>query len=199
MACGWASVHRLYGIECGYDRSGRGQCGVCPTDYTCRSGHCIYCAADCNGLECGEDRNGCGVTCGSCSDNRYSCQIGHCVCSEPDTYYCGRDGNVYYDGNCGRCRSFLLRVCESGICEEGQCVAASPIPCREGDRCPNSLVCRDGQCRPPLRADDEQCESSSNCRSGRCVESCWNGPCRRLECHAEGFGCSRPQTSILPA
>lgn len=125
--------------QCGDNGCG-GQCGTCPTDYTCDGdGICQPppCQPDCADKICGDD--GCGGLCGQCG--LYSaCVQGKCLCEfncagnccAPDAKcvngqcctpdctntQCGTDG---CNGSCGACQAGLL-------CKEGQCVQPSPDP-----------------------------------------------------------------------
>ncbi len=186
------------GKQCGSDGCG-GDCGACPTGYTCSVyGYC-NCVPSCTGKVCGND--GCGGSCGECSTG-YQCNLsGKCVCLPQCTgKQCGPDG---CGGSCGLCP--VGQVCDpTGKCVAGcvpNCVSADgtikqcgPDGCGgQCGYCPPGLTCTAaGQCQQtgPV-CGDGQCDAYGGEYCLTCPTDC--GPCTGDCCTAhDGTGCADP-------
>ena len=84
----------------------------CGAGKVCYMGECCTATNNCEGMVCGDD--GCGGTCGECTEHANSlCDNGSCACAiDCDDKECGDDG---CGGSCGLCG-----VCEE--CQDGQLV-----------------------------------------------------------------------------
>jgi hypothetical protein len=153
------------------------------------------CAPDCEGRACGDD--GCGGSCGTCSDEGACDAFGACVdaiCSPNcDRRACGDDG---CGGSCGDCGAGTLcddagscecapncagRVCgpdgcggECGDCADNTLCAADGtcicIPNCQGRECgDNGCGSSCGTCSAPAECDDDgQCACTPNCDGRVC-------------------------------
>ncbi len=181
------------GLECGPDPVCGWSCGDCPGYDFCMEGVCHECIPNCERdfRNCGDD--GCGGSCGECTDQYQECDehIGRCVmgcipnCAGRQ---CGPDG---CGGSCGDCAPELTCNTANGNCQE-TCVPY----------CTNRECGTDGCggfCPP---GSDGTCEFPRNCYefSGRCVDECVR-QCEGRECGddqcggrcgycALGYGCN---------
>jgi hypothetical protein len=93
------------------------ECPTCPSGQQCRDGRCEICAPDCadGELACGDD--GCGGSCGSCPDERWSCH--------PQGVCCIRNGEKCHPllEGCNCCPGLF---CVSGFCAPAAGCAMAP-------------------------------------------------------------------------
>jgi hypothetical protein len=125
------------------------------------------CTPQCVDKDCGAD--GCGGTCGSCSDG-LACLQGTCKectadCEGKD---CGSDG---CGGSCGSCSG--NSPCEDGVC--GACVPDCEDKDCGGDGCDGSC----GECGP-----DQECTFKGECVAGCPALS----NCTGIQCGGDGCG-----------
>jgi hypothetical protein len=92
------------GKACGASDGCTGICssGTCPTGQSCVANVC-KCVPSCSGKNCGSD--GCGGSCGSCTDALYTCESG--VCRQTKCYSSG--GSCTSDAQC--CTSSGVACC----------------------------------------------------------------------------------------
>lgn len=118
------------------------------------------CAGDCEGKECGGD--GCGGTCGTCSNPNAVCTSeGKCCVPNCAGKECGTDG---CGGQCGECQ-------KNEYCDEnGQCQVCSCGDKNCGyDQCGNSC----GKC-----GEKEYCDETGHCQACSCAgKECGDDGC----------------------
>ncbi len=156
--CGWNASAGYY--DCGTGGAADPS-GDNPMD-------CVECEPDCGGKACGSD--GCGGSCGQCSDDQSCNASGQCTDCVPDCdgVQCGDDG---CGGSCG--------VCDVGcMCEAGQCLGCDCVPQCQG------VDCGDDGCGGTCGICDEgdycvqgQCECEPQCEGKDCGDDGCGGTC----------------------
>ena len=162
------------------------------------------CGIDCLGRVCGPD--GCGGSCGSCANDEYCTEGGHCspLCTpDCDGKQCGSDG---CGDDCGACEEWPNSYCT----EESQCACLTDCEHQEcGDDgcggscgyCPGDFSCLDGACVPDCVPDCDgkdcgadgcsgfcgACPEGSYCFEGVCVDDC-TPDCGGKDCGGNGCG-----------
>ncbi len=173
--------------EPGPDASGTGKadacvaCGTacCKADETCNAATntCeAACVPQCDGRQCGDD--GCGKTCGTCTDPPLCSPQGQCVSCLPacEGKECGDDG---CGGECGTC--------------------TSPKTCNASFLCTCTRKCSGKECGSDgCGGKCGTCDPGETCTSGKCVACTPN--CTGKTCGDDGCGgtcapgCQAPQT-----
>ncbi len=120
--------------------------GVVPVDGTADADACV---AACTDRECGDD--GCGGTCGACSDGKV-CQAGACVCAAEDHKACCGMAVCWFD-SCGA-QGDQTAACLYG-CLNGKCQSCAP------------------QCAGKVCGDDGCGGDCGTCPAGKCEALTW--------------------------
>jgi hypothetical protein len=158
------------------------------------------CTADCLGKDCGDD--GCGGTCGECSDGKECTDFGQCACiPDCEEKACGSDGCGGVCGDCGIghvCDAGECLICEPnceglacgddgcggscgecpfGFCKQGGCTVECDDLCQE-------LEC--GPAGPDDACDCGKCKADHICQDGLCVEVVCEPDCTDKQCGPDG-------------
>lgn len=139
------------------------------------------CTPNCTGRVCGDD--GCGGTCGECSDGVFCngvelCdELGQCQNGEPPT--CDDDNTCTTDS----CSTVTDKCVHDGLPHDSE-------PCDDDDECTLDTWCMDGQCTggtPRVCKDFDICtKDSCNKHQGCIFEKLTNSPCN------DGDYCTEP-------
>lgn len=156
----------------------------------------------CHDQEC-FDQGGhvCGDTCVECASGEYFDEAS-CRCfpqCPPAQHLCGDTcvDLLNNENNCGECGI----VCESGVCEFGQCTTDSANTCDVGGSCASPSYCGDnGECNCFQTTEgDAFCHASQSCNASLTCDSSQdctdpNYPvCSKVTCCGEGVGvCIQP-------
>ena len=143
----------------------------CKSECTSYCGGCgPSCDPDCSSADgaskqCGDD--GCGGSCGACTEPQEVCEFGQCVCvpscqtASGALAVCGRDG---CGGSCGECPTGLS-------CDEGACICAPDCVDVSGD----NIACGDDGCGGSCGACLNDCSGEVDaglCTEGICAPAC---------------------------
>lgn len=172
------------GRECG--KLADCDCGTCSEPDVCLDGGICFCVPNCSERDCDDD--GCGGSCGQCTEGA-QCKDGLCHESScvPDCtgIECGDDG---CKGDCGTCDD--LDPCTTDWCEDGACNSESN-PC-----------CLDSDCADLMTCTQDICDDALGCIHMWLSNCCGNGlvetgeECDDLDIQA-GDGCS-PECTVEP-
>ena len=148
--------------------------------YCDNGGECV-CLSTCTGKACGD--NGCGGSCGDCSDNEMCTEVGHCVCEfgECGGNCCGEGYACFPDGVC------CIPDCEGKECGDDGCDGECGECIGDQEECGDGLcicmpACAEGQC------GDDGCGGSCPECTGL-QEECLAGLCTCIpDCAGEVCG-----------
>jgi hypothetical protein len=151
------------------------------------------CEPKCEGRECGP--NGCGGTCGKCTDNLVCSDDGVCTCPEVQACFgaCCPKGNVC-DYKLGKC---CIPDCKGKKCgdngchgECGKCIGN--LDCNQEQ---SACVCFNMLCNGVCCADDEVCDKGNEC----CLPYCQNKECGDDGCNGVCGNCPAPANPCMNA
>ena len=157
-------------------------CGVCEQfpNSVCEEGQCS-CTPDCAGKQCGLD--GCGWTCGECSED-LACVAGVCALV-PE---CG-DGQCTVSESCSTCAADC--ACEAGdLCFDNSCMACSEFCQATEKECGVTWGCDCGTCAGGLECQEGSCV---------CIPDCFNKECGEDGCGGDCGACDEFPNSVCQA
>ena len=120
------------------------------------------CVPDCDGKACGDD--GCGGSCGECTDCKSVCSEGQCEAQPQSDSGCF-DNDIYWKDSCGDWGDKATE-CGGAGCNTGSKVCAD---CEE--------ICGAYECGMQGDCDCGTCPSGQSCQAGQCEVKCGDGQC----------------------